>query len=331
MASSSVADREPPAIITNGVAPPLRASRLPWHLRAPIFIVLSIFIRTTLLSISADFLGEELGKVSRTQDDLARPFAHLASKVVLLWLGWQANYDFIDITALTVITNTPFAYLLLTYYDVSLNTIAAQVVIEIISIALPTYLLRPRSAVHNPNAPLRDRFLLNSFQVQWTTALLAITSYVVVFYVGQKSQWLNTFLVTHFTTIPTLEPSHNETAISLVLKTFAAGIAAREFLLNPSIGARTASGSTTPVEQFDPATATLPATLKHNFWFFSGRTKILIRQTTVLTAFLFANTVQRVLTINGTDFAGAAGYAAWWIAATLITAGWWTWVGDIDS
>ncbi|KAF2727804.1 hypothetical protein EJ04DRAFT_505165 [Polyplosphaeria fusca] len=330
MAPSTFADRAPATVVTNGPATPLRASRLSPQFRAFLFVFISLAIRSTLLSVSTNFLGEELGDVSRKHDGLLVALAHLGSKVLLLLVGWFAGYDYIDIMCLTAITNAPFWYLLVTYYDVSVSTVAAHANIEILAVVLPTYLLRPKSAVHSPNVALRNRFLLSSTQVQVSTSLLAMGAYVLVLFSAIKSGWLNSFLVVHFD-IPTLELAHNETPISLLWKTFVAGIAAREFLFNPSIGAQASSGATTPVATFDAATATLPATVKHNFWNYSKPTRTLIQQTAFLSAFIFVNTLQRCNTLQGADVAGPAGYALVWITATAITAAWWTWVGDTTN
>ena len=228
-----------------------------------------------------------------------------------------------------MLTNIPYFYMCKTYYNISTNTIATIANVEVVSLAIPAYLLRPRSAIHNKSVPLRERFLLNSFQVQWSTAALAMGVYVTVLWAGIKTGWLNSFLVSHFD-LPTLQESYNETPVSLLWKTFMAGIAAREFLLNPSIGAYAGSGSVTPVEPFDPATATLPATLKKNFWYFNRRTRALIRQTTVLSFHLFANAVLKTITLEGSDLVGAVGYTGWWIGATWIIAAWWSWVGETE-
>jgi hypothetical protein len=236
----------------------------------------------------------------------------------------------IDASALTVLTNAPYAYLLSTFYDISPFTVAAYTGVQVAAIAIPTLLLRPTSKIHNKNAALPNRFLLDSFQVQTTTALLAIGVYTTVIWISIKTSALNLFLVSHFD-LPTLEGAHAETPVSIFVKLMTVGLAAKTFLLNPSIGAQTASGSATPVEPFDPATATLPATLKHNFWFFSKRTRTLITQTAVLSAFLFANTLQKSLTLRESDAVGAAGYAGVWLLATWVTAGWWAWIGDTQS
>lgn len=202
--------------------------------------------------------------------------------------------------------------------------------IEVLSIALPTYLLRPRSLAHKANAPLRNRFLLNSVQVQLSSALLSLGVYVVVLWAGLRTEKLNEFLINYFD-LETLELAHRETPLSIIGKTFVAAIAAREFLLNPSIAAQPPSGLATPAEQFDAATASLPQTVKQNFWRFDKRTKTLIQQTAILNMFVFANTVQRAMTLNGTELTGAAGYAGFWVFANTITALWYGWIGDTSA
>lgn len=202
--------------------------------------------------------------------------------------------------------------------------------IEVLSIAIPTYLLRPKAPAHRAGVPLRNRFLLNSIQVQFSSALLAIGVYAVVIWGGVRTGWLNYFLVTYFD-IPTLEIAHLETPVSIIAKIFTAGFAAKEFLLNPSIAAQTPSGQATPVANFDASTADLQATLKHNFWYFGRRTRTLIQQTWILSFFLVANTVQRCMTLSGAEFNGAAGYAGIWAIANVIIAAWYAWVGDTST
>jgi hypothetical protein len=235
-----------------------------------------------------------------------------------------------DVSALTVLTYAPFTYLLTTFYEISSLTAAANICIETLSFAVPTYLLRPRSIVHKSNAPLRNRFLLNSTQVQISSSLLAAGVYVVVLWGGLKSGFLNIFLVQYFD-IPTLEAAHLETPVSIVVKIFVAGMAAKAFLLNPSFAAQPFSGAQTPAGDFDPATATLPQTVEHNFYNFDKRTRTLIQQTTILNAFLFVGTVQRCMTLNGTELIGAAGYAGVWVVANTVIALWYGWVGDTSA
>lgn len=184
--------------------------------------------------------------------------------------------------------------------------------------------------VHKANAPLRNRFLLNSLQVQLSSSVLALGVYVVVLWAALKTGFLTLFLVRFFD-VPTLQWAHLETPISIMGKTFLAAVSAKEFLLNPSIAAQPDSGSVTPAETFDAASATLPQTVKQNFWRFDKRTRTLIQQTAILNMFVFANTVQRAMTLNGTEFTGAAGYASLWVLANTVIALWYGWVGDTSA
>ncbi len=163
--------------------------------------------------------------------------------------------------------------------------------------------------------------------MQLSNSLLAIGVYITVIWAGLKSGALNKFLVLSFD-VTTFENAYSETPVSLMTKVFFAGLAAKEFLLNSSIAAEPPSGAATPTEEFDPATATLPQTVKQNVWNFSKRTRTLIQQTAILNAFVFVNAIQRCMTLNGTQFTGAAGYASVWVLANAVVALWYGWVGD---
>lgn len=233
-------------------------------------------------------------------------------------------------TALTVLTHMPFVYLITTFYDISLSTAAAHMNIEVLSIAIPTALLRKRSAAHDATKPLRNRFLLKSFQVQWSSALLASGVYVTVIYTALKSGKLTTFMSTHFE-ILTLTKAHEESTIKLAGKLATMAYAAKEFFLNPSIAVQPQSGAATPQEVFDASTATLPQTVKHNVWYFSKRTRTLIQQTAIANAFMFVNTVQKAMTLKNTEVLGAVGYASIWVFSNSLIALWYVWVGDSSA
>ncbi|KAF1996504.1 hypothetical protein P154DRAFT_537877 [Amniculicola lignicola CBS 123094] len=324
MAPPKLTDRGEPSVVPTS-ASPLRRSRLPTLLHVPILVVISLALRSALLPVATNFLGEELGAITKREDDTRFALGALAYKVIIICLGWYAKYDWMDISSLSVLSNAPYAYLVLTYFNISPLTIAAKIFIEVVATALPTFLLRAPSPIHNPNVPLRNRFLLESFQVQLSATLLAMGVYTTALWVGTKSGALSVFLVQHFDLV-TLEEAHTETIPVLAAKIFFVGVAAKGFLLNDSIGAE-ASGASTPIE-FDVATADLPATFKHNVWFFSKRTRALIRQTTILSFFMAANTVQSTYTLQGADLTGAAGYAGAWVLATAGCSAWWVWVGN---
>ena len=94
MAPSKLADRAPPTVVPNG-APPLRASRLPAHLRLPILLVLNLGLQSVLWTFTNNLLGNELGAVSKKpgENDLVTPAARLGYKMLVIWLGWRLKYD----------------------------------------------------------------------------------------------------------------------------------------------------------------------------------------------------------------------------------------------
>jgi hypothetical protein len=91
MAQPAIVERSEPVTFAPKSAP-LR-SRLPAPLRIAILFVLSLGINVSLWSAIAPFLDNELGAVSKRQDDLVSPFAMLAYKVALIGFGWSLDYD----------------------------------------------------------------------------------------------------------------------------------------------------------------------------------------------------------------------------------------------
>ncbi|KAF2637312.1 hypothetical protein P280DRAFT_472462 [Massarina eburnea CBS 473.64] len=340
MAPPTLIERGSPTVVPASTsAPPLRqGSKLPPRVRLLILFVLNLGLHSALLTVTNNFLGNELGQIAKKPDrkgdeplDLFYLLApRLGYKLAVVWLGWWLNYDFFDISSLTALANVPYVYLLTTFYDVTPITATALFVNEIIAIALPTYLLRPRSALNNNKIPLRNRYLLKSHQVTYSSTLLAVGVYVVVIYSAITTGQLTSFLIAH-SEITTFVPAYDETPPGMALKLLLAGYATKNFLLNPAIGATAASDAATPAEPFNAATANLPQTFKHNFWNFSRRTRTLIKQTVVASIFILGNTTVRAYSLEGTDAVGAAGYSGVWILATIICGGWYVWVGDAES
>lgn len=96
MAPTKLTDRETPAVVTNGATgatAPLRKSRFPSKLRLPLLVSLSLLLRSVSWTAASDFTGNELGQISRKESDSSVVFAHLAYKIVVLWVGWGLELD----------------------------------------------------------------------------------------------------------------------------------------------------------------------------------------------------------------------------------------------
>jgi hypothetical protein len=89
------------ALVPNSA--PLRASRLSPLVRLAILFILNLSLQSALLTVTNNFLGNELGAISRMPDVrnenrvvdnlIAAPQARLGYKLIVVWLGWWLNYD----------------------------------------------------------------------------------------------------------------------------------------------------------------------------------------------------------------------------------------------
>lgn len=94
MAPPKLADRDGAAVVTNGATVQQRTtSRLPPNLRFPILLALNLFINSALWTATVNFLGPELGEVTKIEDDGLLVLARFAYRVGALYFTWKANYD----------------------------------------------------------------------------------------------------------------------------------------------------------------------------------------------------------------------------------------------
>ncbi|KAI9744682.1 MAG: hypothetical protein M4579_007687, partial [Chaenotheca gracillima] len=104
--------------------------------------------------------------------------------------------------------------------------------------------------------------------------------------------------------------------------------AAKEFIFVPATAARTDLGDAL-ASAFNPETATLLETLRHNFWGFPKRTKVIITRTATLIAVSGLNTwMQTFVTVEGVESAGAVGWTGMWVVAEALTGFALWWIGD---
>ncbi|KAF2805069.1 uncharacterized protein BDZ99DRAFT_501954 [Mytilinidion resinicola] len=318
--------------IPNGITPPpVKTSRLPRALRFPLLAIISLSLSIFSYSAAYELLGYRLGSVSRTLNDSWGPVAFLSARVAELYVGWHMRYDDLDTFSLSLLTQAPSLYLLHTFYLVPLPTLLVRLGVDSLSVVLPTKLLRPRSALHNRRAPktaVPNRDIIHSPTAVFTTAFLGATAYAFTLYAALQSG-LTTFLVSHFT-VATLEPAHAATLQLLIATMLPVGWAAQSFLFTPSFGAQPSAGDAADAA-FNPATATLAQTVRHNVWGWSKRTKVLVQQTAVLAALTGSHTTRMAWANEGTDLVGAAGYAGVWVLAGLLAGGLFGWVGDVGE
>ncbi|KAF2092308.1 hypothetical protein K490DRAFT_30891 [Saccharata proteae CBS 121410] len=326
-----VADADGPAVPIAEQHPPIPTSKLPGIVRFALLLVLSLSASAGLYSAAAEWMDPNLVAVTSPANQDLKMAVVLGWKCGLLAVGYVGGFDDIDNVALSLLTYAPFYYLLHTFYLINLRTTLLCVLIDTLSIALPTRLLRPRHAVHNPNAPgsaIPNRNIIDDFPTTAINSLLGAAIYAVVLYVSFLT-FLPRFLVVHFDNLPSLTYAHTATLPTLITSALALGWSAREFILTPSLAAQTNLGDIT-AKPFNPETASLWETVKHNVWGYRKQTRVLIARTACLVAMQAVNTfVCGFFVLEGADLEGAVGWTGVWCAASAVVGLAFGVVGDV--
>lgn len=205
--------------------------------------------------------------------------------------------------------------------------------VDILSAYIPFSLLRTVSPTHRREAPksaVSNRSIINDLSTRIYTSLLAAGIYSVVVF-GSFSTWLPVYLVIHFDGIKDVSAAHSAALPFLILSFLPIGYAAREFLFTAATGAKP-DAHDLKTAAFNPETATLLETIKHNVWGHSKRTRTLIKRTATLVLVSALHTwLQTYVAIEGAEGYGAAGWSGVWaLAATITGAAYW-WVGDVEG
>ncbi|KAM0720542.1 hypothetical protein Q7P37_004678 [Cladosporium fusiforme] len=313
-------------------------SRLPSWLRLPLVVVSSLTISAFAYSALADITGLELAAFSRDLADEWQVAAVVGWKVVSLILAFSSGYDWLDLTALTLLSNLPYYYLLNAFYSAHDYAVLPALATDLLSIALP-FALFGRASATSTDAKLTkaaSRAIVRDWQVLFLVTVFGAAIYAVTLYTSAFT-WLPVYMVTHFENLRTIHHDGEENLLLQVLLSAPAGLATTRFLFVPAVAASNkllrALDAVAAPPKFDPETASLSQTLAYNLGFgadgFSARTQVLTKRTAVLVISSFVNTFVRVLgTIEGTELTGALGWSGLWAAAGLLTGLAYGWVAE---
>ncbi|KAK4552511.1 hypothetical protein LTR86_010355 [Recurvomyces mirabilis] len=302
------------------------ATRLPSWVRFPMVVVISLALSAFLNTLIADFTGYELAAVSREVTEQGQIAALMGWKLVELGTAWAAGYDWRDLSALAILSNLPFYFLLTTFYGIDYSAAIISLTIDVATIGIPFALLRPLIRAHAPGSAPNQQ-VAQDRSVGVAVGLLGASIYAVVIY-GSLYTWLPVYLIVNFDGLRSLDKAHNASVPMLIGSFLPLGWATLQFLFTPVIGSKGNPGLTDPniypeKAPFDPETATLIDTVAFNLGYsdgFSKRAEVLVKRTAVLVACSAANTFTRVLlTVDGSEPVGAAGWASVWAVAALLT------------
>ncbi|KAK5937078.1 hypothetical protein PMZ80_010618 [Knufia obscura] len=310
------------------------------------------FVVAAVVSLVAEGLAHEAASIYNT-GELARISKRDATwyeigglltwKITLLATCWFGGLDAVDVASLNALLETPKFILLHYFYLISSFELVTKSTISILAKALPFYIMRPLSAPHaasdttKATAKLRNRTIINDPITTIATSAMATLAYAVTLQLA-FSFFLPSFLITHFSPLPSLEWAYNvaTTFPTLLMWLAPAGIASTQFLFRPSEGAASSSNAATGPNSialthshFDPATASFVQHIYHNVWgWYTSRQKELIGRTIVLGAFLLTETVVQLCgEVQGVELLGAAGYASTWLVGAITLGVVLEWVG----
>lgn len=313
-------------------ASPRHRSRVPAFVRFPLAVVMSLGLSAALYSFVPELTGYDLAAVSRSLNEPWQIGALLAWKVSEVLMAWLAGFDYLDVLNLSILANLPYYALLYVFYATSIATVAMSFSVDVLSLAVPFYLLRNlnhHNAPKTTTTPKSINDLAADRHVQLYMSLFAAAVYSLIVYTSFYT-WLPVYMVVHFDEVRSLEAAHNAVLPVLFAAFAPIGYAAKSFLFKPSI-ASARGPLTAGYKPFDPRTATFADTLSYNLGLgpYVSRASVLTRRTTLLVCASFANTLVRVFgTVEGSELFGAAGWAGLWSAAALAVGLGFAWVGQ---
>jgi len=205
------------------------------------------------------------------------------------------------------------------FYNVAKPAAVTSLVIDALATYIPFRVLRPLSPAHRNflnegGKQVPNQIIISDPYIKAFTVILASSIYSTALYASFMT-FLPATLVTYFTDIPSVEPTHTATPISLLPMNLLLGLSAYSFIFSPA--AALPQGK---LPRFNAATATFAETLWYNLWGWSPRTKVIIKRTAALMGVSGLNGwLQIWATIEGVESAGAAVYSSVWAAAGLIT------------
>jgi len=239
-------------------------------------------------------------------------------------LSNATNTD-LDLTSLTLLTRTPYYFLLNTFYNIATSKSLLYLSIDVVSSALPFTLLRTRLPHHTPRSTptLPNASLLSDPSIRALTLTASAAAYAIALSISLRT-WTPPFLTAHVAGLATVERAHTAPPILLAAAFTPLGWAASSFLF----AAAAAAPADVASAPFDPASASLFETLRWNVWAWRRATKVLVSRAAVLVLLVGASAFVKVWgAVDGADVSGAAGWAALWALAAAAQGPLLGWIG----
>lgn len=332
-------------------------------------VVASSLVLNTVIYTGLDYsgiLGTDLARVSQQPADSWPVGVVLGWRLAELAISWIAGFDDFDVASLTILTHLPHLLFLNTFYRLPVGPLAWILATDVVSSTLPFAIARTRSAAHSftldPDSSMPR--LRRNIIADPTTAVVTISFAAFVYAISLVTSYrlpvLLPYLAFSFDGLDTFEIAHEWAASpafgprsipALAATLLPLGFAARALLFTPAatIPPAHAAGDIIPAEKtedadetetetavatFNPVTASLGETIRHNLAppaaVTDTRTRVLVFRTLVVVAVGLANAAIRTGgTVRGGEvYGGLAWGTVWAIANVLVSAVFW-WVGHV--
>ncbi|KAI1762484.1 hypothetical protein GGR53DRAFT_415974 [Hypoxylon sp. FL1150] len=289
------------------------SSKLPKLIQFPLVAILSLAISQLGYSLAWAHTKGALTAHARLLSTWTDFGLVVGWRLFELALGWFGNYDGYDITALNLMSSGPLLYLLFAFYEIPASALLITLGIETIATYIPFRLLRPLSVAHSDPRRAPNAEIVADRPIALLTTLLAGAIYSVTLFFAYAT-YLPSYLVVYFKSLPSVASAHEATYVGLLPVTLVLGFAARSFIFAP------AADGAPGAERFDPVRASLPETVRWNFWGWSEQTKLVIRRTALLMLVSGVNTfLQTRLTVDGVETPGALAWSSVWVLGAAVT------------
>ncbi|EFY98880.1 hypothetical protein MAA_06019 [Metarhizium robertsii ARSEF 23] len=288
--------------------------KLPFAMQFPLILALNFALSSLGRMIISQVSNGELELLTRTQDTRGEVALVAGWRMFELAVGWFGKLDSLEAGAASILAHGPTFYLLAAFYNLTPTTALSALAVDVLSVALPFYLVRPLSSTYG--SPTRaDRDVLD-IPMQLLTTILSTGIYTVTLVLSLRFL-MPRILVVYFSGLPSLEPAYSASYTDVLPVTGLFGLAASTFIFAPFAKTGKAEEDA-KIEQFDPVSASLGQTVCWNFWGYTAKTKVVIRRTA---AAVLLSTVGTYLactkTMYGIESTGAAAYASLWAVAAL--------------
>ncbi|KAG6007780.1 hypothetical protein E4U21_005498 [Claviceps maximensis] len=292
-------------------------SRLPGAAQFPLTLALSFALSTLGSVVMSQVSQRTLQSLTRSSETWNEVAILTSWRIAELALAWFGQLDSLEAASMNVLAHGPVIFLLSAFYGLSTASAISALSIDVLSIAIPFYLVLPLSKADGPASRNSSREILD-VPTQILTSLLSTGIYTVTLVLSLRF-WLPRILAIYFNGIPTLEPAYLASYTDVLPVTLISGFAASKFIF-PPLATTGKAKEDAEIDQFDPVNASLGQTVQWNFWGYTAKTKVGIRRTAAAAVLSGVGTfLACTYRVYGVEPIGAAAYASVWATSAILT------------